>query len=76
MFIMGMIGKLMKEMKKGKSEGKSGFEIDMKPDSGMMQMLGAFTLLQLTSLVGMTGVKFTKEDLLEMNAQLNKIRKK
>jgi hypothetical protein len=42
----------------------------------MMQMMGGFTLLRLTGLMGMTGVTFTKEDLLKINKKLNKIKKK
>ena len=61
----------------GKKDGKvkaAGFEI--KPDSGMMQMMGGFTVLRLfTMMGGMANVNFTKEELLKMNAQLNKIRK-
>ena len=39
------------------------------------KMLGSFTVLRLTSMMGMANVSFTKEELLKMNAQLNKIRK-
>ena len=38
-------------------------------------MLGGFTVLRLTSMLGMVNVSFTKEELLKMNSQLNKIRK-
>ena len=48
-----------------------GFEIG--PD--MMAMMGGFTVLRLTSLMGMANVSFTKEELLKINAQLNRIRK-
>ena len=41
-----------------------------------MNMMSGFTLLRLTGLMGMTGVTFTKEELLEMNRKLNKIKKK
>ena len=41
----------------------------------MMQMMGSFTVLRLTSLMGAANVKFSKEDLLGLNAQLNKIKK-
>ena len=40
-----------------------------------MQMMGGFTVIRLTSLLAMTGLKMTKEQLLAMNAQLNKIKK-
>ncbi|MBQ4651410.1 MAG: glycoside hydrolase family 2 protein [Oscillospiraceae bacterium] len=76
MFFMGLMGTMMKEMKKSKEEGNSGFQIDLKPDSGIMQMMGGFTVLRMASMIGMTGIKLTKEQLLDMNAKLNKIKKK
>ncbi|MBQ3482635.1 MAG: glycoside hydrolase family 2 protein [Clostridia bacterium] len=42
----------------------------------MMQMLGGFTLLRLSGMVGMMGVTLTKEDLLKINKKLNRIKKK
>ena len=42
----------------------------------MMQMMGSFTVLRLTGLVSMVGVEFTKEELLDLNAKLNNIKKK
>ncbi|MBR0163348.1 MAG: glycoside hydrolase family 2 protein [Lachnospiraceae bacterium] len=41
----------------------------------LMQMLGSFTVLRMTGLLGVTGKSFTKEELLALNAQLNKIKK-
>ncbi len=41
----------------------------------MMQMMGGFTVIRLTSLMGAANIKFTKEQLLDLNAQLNKIKK-
>ncbi len=69
--------KKMDQSKKGKNgEKKSGgFEVDLKADGGIMQMLGGFTVLRLTSMVGMMNISFTKEELLKMNRQLNRIRK-
>ena len=64
--------------KKGeKGEKKSGgFDIDMKDaGGGIMQMLGGFSVLRLTGMMGMMNITFTKEELLEMNKQLNRIRK-
>ena len=40
----------------------------------MMDMLGSFTLLRLTGMLGTINIKFTKEELLDMNAKLNKIK--
>ena len=71
-----MIKKKMDEGKKDKSSKKSGgFDVDLKADGGLMQMLGGFTVLRLSSMVGMMNVNFTKEELLKMNKQLNKIKK-
>ena len=73
--------KLKKKMSEGKSdkgEKKSGgFEVDLKGGAmgGMMQMLGGFSVLRLTSMMGMMNVSFTKEELLDINKQLNRIRK-
>ena len=40
----------------------------------MMDMMGGFTLIRLTGMVGTMGINFTKEQLLDMNAKLNKIK--
>ncbi len=56
-------------------EKKGGFNVDLKSIKGMGQMLGGFTVLRLTSLMSMANVNFTKEELLKINDQLNKIRK-
>ncbi len=56
--------------KKKKKKGKI-------PDlnSGVMNMISGFTVLRFTGMLGMRNISFTKEELLEMNCQLNKIRK-
>ena len=63
-----------KGTKKGEKKSNS-FEVDLKADGGLMQMMGGFTVLRLTSMMGMMNVNFTKEELLKMNKQLNRIRK-
>ena len=64
-----MISGMMKGMA-GKEA--AGFEIN----DGMMQMMGGFTMLRMITLAGgMMDMKFTKEQLLGLNAQLNQIRK-
>ena len=57
----------------GNLSGKKamGFEVS----EGMMQMMGGFTVLRLTSMMGMMNLKFTKEQLLELNARLNTIKR-
>ena len=60
-----------KEEKKSKKTQAMGFEIG----ADMMQMMGGFTVLRLTGLIGMLNITFTKEELLKLNKQLNKIKK-
>jgi len=59
---------VMQQMQGGSA---MGFEMT----ESMMQMMNGFTVLRLTSLMGTMNVKFTKEQLLEMNEKLNRIRK-
>ena len=54
-----------------KNESLGGFEIT----KDMMKMLGGFTFLRFSGMIGMMGINFTKEKLLEINTQLNKISK-
>jgi len=67
--------KKMRKNKKGSKDGKKsgGFDIDFK-SGGIMEMMGGFTVLRLTTLVAMANISFTKEELLKMNRQLNKIK--
>ena len=74
--------KLKKKMdannKGKKGEKKSGgFDVDLKGGAmkDMMAMLGGFSVLRLSSMMGMMSISFTKEELLALNAQLNKIKK-
>ena len=73
MIFMGLVGKLMGG--KGKKDGKveaMGFEVGPE----MMSMMGGFTVLRLFTLMGgMMDVKFTKEELLDLNKKLNKIKR-
>ncbi len=79
LWFVGMGLKLKKKMSAGKKgEKKSGgFDVDLKGGNmgGMMEMLGGFSVLRLSSMMGMMGVSFTKEELLKMNKKLNKIKK-
>ena len=72
-----LFGQLMGQMmgNAGGEEGKAktmGFEID---PTAMMKMMGSFTVIRLTSLMGAANVSFTKEQLLGLNAMLNQIKK-
>ena len=79
LWFLGLGLKLKKKMdanKKGGEKKKSGgFEVDLKADGGLMQMMGGFTVLRLSSMMGMMNISFTKEELLKLNRQLNRIRK-
>ena len=79
----GLLLAMKKKMDAGKkpaAEGEKkakgpGFSFNIKDIGGFTQMLGGFTVLRMTSMLGMVNVSFTKEELLKFNAQLNKIRK-
>ena len=55
--------------------GKDGKVMGFEMSDGMMKMMGGFTIVRLTSLMGAANVSVTKEQLLALNAQLNKIPK-
>lgn len=71
-----VLAKLMTKLmggKKGEKKKAAGF--DITPE--MMSMMGGFTVLRLLTMAGgMMDVAFTKEELLALNKELNKIRKK
>ncbi len=82
LWFVGVGLKLKKKMnanKKDKKDGKKsgGFDVDLKGagSGGLMAMLGGFSVLRLSSMMGMINISFTKEELLKMNRQLNRIRK-
>ena len=68
LLFMGMFSKLMP--KKG-DKVAGGFEMN----DAMMRMLGGFTVLRLSGMIGTMGINLTKDDLLELNSKLNKIKK-
>lgn len=66
-----VMGKMFAKLSKGKDGEATGMTISDK----MMKMMGSFTLIRLTSMMGVMGGTATKEELLDINAQLNKIKK-
>jgi len=69
-----LFGKLMQQFMPANEDGKMeamGFEIGPE----MMQMMGGFTLVRLSGMMGMMNIDVSKEMLLGLNAQLNKIKK-
>ncbi len=75
LLFMGMFAKMM-----GGKKGKNGEEPKMEAmgfevNAEMMSMMNGFTVLRLFTLMGgMMDLKFTKEQLLDLNAKLNKIK--
>ncbi len=73
--------KLFRKMRKNKKANKKGekkaggFDIDLKSGGGIMEMMGGFTVLRLSTMVAMANITFTKEELLKMNKKLNRIKK-
>ncbi len=67
-FVKGLAAQMMKGI--GNTEmGEDAF------GGAMMQMMGGFTVIRLAGLMGAANVKFSKDDLLGLNAMLNKIKK-
>ena len=67
MLVMGLFAKMMPQL------GGTGGG-DMGNTGSMMDMLGGFTFIRLAGMLGSMNIKFTKEELLEINAKLNKIK--
>ena len=72
LLFMSLVGKFMGGKKDGDGKIKAGgFEVGPE----MMSMMGGFTAIRLFTLMGgMMDIKFTKEELLALNAKLNKIK--
>ena len=78
LWFVGLFLTLAKKMSQGtpKSEGKkTKKKKNPEMNSGVMDMIGGFTVLRFSVMLGMRNVTFTKEELLKMNRQLNKIKK-
>ena len=68
---------MMANLSNGPKEGMMSMINFDDPNTmkGLMKMMGGFTVLRLTKLMGAANVSITKEQLLGLNAQLNKIKK-
>jgi len=66
------LAKQMKKSKGGDGEAKHGGTFSLTPD--MLQMIGSFTILRASGMVGMVGITLQEKDLLDLNAKLNKIK--
>ncbi|MDO4543472.1 MAG: glycoside hydrolase family 2 TIM barrel-domain containing protein [Clostridia bacterium] len=67
-----LFSSLFKQFSANAGSMAAGMEIN----ENMMRMMGGFTVLRLMNLMGTAGVKATKEQMLFLNEQLNKIPKK
>ena len=71
-----LMGKMMGGKKEGKKDDEPGKVMGFELTADMMTMMNGFTVLRLITMAGgMMNVKFTKEQLLDLNAQLNKIKR-
>jgi len=67
-----IISEFITHLTLGMGDGEiSGSEMN----ESMIKMMGGFTVIRLASMMGMTGVKVTKEQLLILNTQINQIKK-
>ena len=74
MIIVGLMMSMMKHLDTGKDGGGMA---EMAKGEGVKNMLGGFTVLRMASMAGgFLNVEITKEQLLDLNAKLNKIKKK
>ena len=69
-----LMGQVMSQMNGGKAENEGGISGE-EAGSKMMEMMGGFTVIRLLNLMGAVKVNMTKEELLAINAQLNKIKR-
>ena len=63
---------LMKKTQGINKKGESNKSSMVNKDT--MAMIGSFTILRITSMVSMLGIEFTKEELLNLNKKLNRIK--
>ena len=82
LWMMGLFLTMAKKMSGGKSKSadkdkKKKKKKTKNPEmgSGVMNMIGNFTVLRFTGMLGMRNVYFSKEELLKINAKLNRMKK-
>ena len=74
-FFILLAKKQMKPRPKNQPSKKKPKKKKVNTDSGVMSMINNFTVLRLTSMMGMRNVSFTKKELLKINRKLNRIRR-
>ena len=72
-----ILGAMMMSMMSKMDKGNAGGMAEMAKGEGAKQMMGGFTVLRLAGMIGgFMNIEITKEQLLDLNAKLNKIKKK
>ena len=78
LWLAGLFLTLARKMSQNKPQSadkkKKKKQKNPEMNSGVMNMIGGFSVLRFTGMLGMRNVTFTKEELLKMNRQLNKIK--
>lgn len=72
-FVRELFGQIMKKMS-GDNKEKAQ-EAVKDGGAGLMAMMGSFTMIRLLNLMGAAGGAMSKEEMLALNEQLNRIRK-
>ena len=78
LFVIGIFFKLFvkfmqpRKSKDGKKTTSNGIP---SVNKGMIDMMFSFTVIRFLSMLGMRNISFTKEEMLDLNKQLNKIQK-
>ena len=73
--VVGMLMKKIADAVAATAKSGEGGMADMMAGPAVMQMLGGFTIPRMVGMLGMMNFSMTKEELLELNAMLNKIAK-
>ncbi len=69
------MGLMANAMKNHGDKSMMGGDMAQMLTGPMAQMMGGFTLIRLANLMGAANLHFTKEELLQLNAALNRIKK-
>lgn len=74
---MGLMSKVAAGMSQGNEKNDGNPAAGAMANPKMLEMLGGFTVIRMINLMGAAGpkVEWKKEDLLGLNAQLNKIKR-
>ncbi len=74
--LIGFAKQFYEQSRQSGAQGEKNGTMEMKPNKAMLEMLKGFTVRRILSMTSMMGMQpLTKEQILEINAQLNKVRK-